>query len=272
MPLKEKEFCYFIDDYKKRVSKDGIEFLEVFLSNYHSKRKVYLWKNINEFLEQAEEFNIIVCSTRLVKERNKIYHIVDFEFREFLLTSLEHLYGLENWDLESSLMEMLYFDITDEFLLNILKAIFNDRKTMEKFFRYPASINNHHAHPMGLIEHTIKAMKLAEHELIFKNKTNLSDIDKEIIIMALFLHDFGKVINYKGTANNFGHNIGHYYIHHADLSFSYFRNKVLNMPQRAEDWEKCSRLPDVFYTTIKTADKATERIFISWFKNTIREV
>ncbi len=67
------------------------------------------------------------------KERNKIYHIVDFEFREFLLTSLEHLYGLENWDLESSLMEMLYFDITDEFLLNILKAIFNDRKTMENF-------------------------------------------------------------------------------------------------------------------------------------------
>ncbi len=78
-------------------------------------------------------------------------------------------------------------------------------------------------------------MRLAEHGLIFKNKTKLSDIDKEIIIMALFLHDFGKVINYKGTVNNFGYNIGPYYIHHADLSFSYFRNKVLNMPQRAED-------------------------------------
>ncbi|MEC9491698.1 hypothetical protein [Flexistipes sp.] len=242
MPNKGKEMFYFIDQHERRTSKDGIEFLEVYLSNYYEKRKVYLWESIDEFEEKAKEQDIILCNIQLKKEKNKIYHIVDYEFREFLVISLDHLYGLRDYDLGNCLLEMLYHDITDEFLLDILRVTFKDRKVLEKFFQCPASLYNHHNYPMGLVEHTVKAMRLAEDDLIFRRNWDLCEMDNEIILMSIFFHDLGKVVNYKVGKKSYNYNMSQYYLHHADLSYYYLLKKGLGVRKNSGDRQKLYKM------------------------------
>jgi len=230
-----KEAFYFIDNYKRRVSKDNVEFLEVLLSNYYEKRKVYLWKSIDEFEEKAKEQDIVVCTIQLKKKKNKIYQIVDYEFREFLVMSLNHLFGLQDYEIGDCLLEMLYNDITDKFLLDILRIVFKDRGVLEKFFQCPASLYNHHNYPRGLVEHTVKAMRLAEDDLLFQNNWNMCKLDKEIILLSIFFHDIGKIVNYKIDRDRFSYNRSHGYLHHADLSYYYIFNKGLEVVKSHKD-------------------------------------
>lgn len=63
----------------------------------------------------------------------------------------------------------------------------NDRALMEAFRRAPAAMTLHHAYLGGLLEHTASLMRLAGEVLPLYPKIN-----RDIVLMGLFLHDLGK--------------------------------------------------------------------------------
>jgi 3'-5' exoribonuclease len=67
-------------------------------------------------------------------------------------------------------------------------AYLDDAELMEDFRVAPAAMQIHHAWIGGLLEHTLQLMKLADGML-----QNYPRLNRDIILIALFIHDLGKV-------------------------------------------------------------------------------
>ncbi len=69
----------------------------------------------------------------------------------------------------------------------LARVYLDDEHLMEAFRRSPAAQNLHHAFLGGLLEHTLQLLKLADRVLPLYPKLN-----RDIVLMGLFLHDLGK--------------------------------------------------------------------------------
>ena len=69
----------------------------------------------------------------------------------------------------------------------LAEAYLSDEDLMAGFRRCPAAVSVHHAYIGGLLEHTLQVLKLAVAML-----PHYPDLNRDIVIMGLFLHDLGK--------------------------------------------------------------------------------
>jgi len=67
-------------------------------------------------------------------------------------------------------------------------AYLDDAEMMDKFRVAPAAMMIHHAWIGGLLEHTLQLMKLADAML-----SRYPRLNRDIILLALFIHDLGKI-------------------------------------------------------------------------------
>ncbi|MBI1368129.1 MAG: HD domain-containing protein [Planctomycetes bacterium] len=74
-----------------------------------------------------------------------------------------------------------------EALKALARTYLNDKPLMERFRQAPAAMQLHHAYLGGLLEHTLALMKLADAVMPLYPKLN-----RDIVMMGLFLHDLGK--------------------------------------------------------------------------------
>jgi 3'-5' exoribonuclease len=63
-----------------------------------------------------------------------------------------------------------------------------DEPLMADFTRAPAGIKHHHAYPGGLLEHVVNLMEVA-----LRVSPCYPQIDRNLLLMGVFLHDLGKV-------------------------------------------------------------------------------
>jgi 3'-5' exoribonuclease len=72
-------------------------------------------------------------------------------------------------------------------ILALVEAYASDDELMSNFRRAPAAMVLHHAYLGGLLEHTLNLITLAEAIL-----PNYPLVNRDIVLMGLFLHDLGK--------------------------------------------------------------------------------
>lgn len=72
-------------------------------------------------------------------------------------------------------------------MLALAEAYVTDEELMSKFRTAPAAMSLHHAWIGGLLEHTLQLLKLAEKMLPLYPQLN-----RDVVLMGLFLHDLGK--------------------------------------------------------------------------------
>jgi 3'-5' exoribonuclease len=85
-----------------------------------------------------------------------------------------------------------------------------DDELMAGFRRAPAATSLHHAYIGGLLEHTLQLMKLADAMLPL-----YPDLNRDLVLMGLFLHDLGKTVelswekgfDYTAEGNLIGHSV-----------------------------------------------------------------
>jgi 3'-5' exoribonuclease len=89
-------------------------------------------------------------------------------------------------------------------------AYLGDDTLMTAFRRCPAATSLHHAYIGGLLEHTLQLMKLADVMLPL-----YPDLNRDLVLMGLFLHDLGKTVelswekgfDYTTEGNLVGHTV-----------------------------------------------------------------
>lgn len=97
-------------------------------------------------------------------------------------------------------------NIKDKDIKAVIDELYKNNK--EKILTYPAASNNHHAFASGLLYHTVSMLDVASFLIKHYN-----DVDSDIVLASVFLHDLGKVKELSGllpieyTAE--GHLLGH---------------------------------------------------------------
>jgi 3'-5' exoribonuclease len=78
--------------------------------------------------------------------------------------------------------------MTDPHLRSLAECYFIDHAFLNDFTRCPAGIKVHHAYIGGLLEHVVCMLEIAEKILPL-----YPDVNRDLVIMGVFLHDTGKI-------------------------------------------------------------------------------
>lgn len=98
--------------------------------------------------------------------------------------------------------------VDDPKMRALADAYLGDDALMKRFRQAPAAMSLHHAFIGGLLEHTLQLLKLADMVL-----PNYPTLNRDMVLMGLFLHDLGKCyelqwergFDYTLTGNLIGH-------------------------------------------------------------------
>lgn len=82
-------------------------------------------------------------------------------------------------------------DIKDKEIHRLVSELIT--RHYDKFVLYPAASRNHHEYVSGLLEHTLSMANLAK-----MVASNYEDIDTDLLIAGVLLHDVGKTIELSG--------------------------------------------------------------------------
>lgn len=110
-------------------------------------------------------------------------------------------------EMQSRLKEILA-KIQDKDLAALISAFLDDAELMKKFSIAPAAMGMHHAWIGGLLEHTLSLLELA---LLICPR--YPDIDQDLVLAGLFLHDIAKTAELSYTCGfdytDVGRLVGH---------------------------------------------------------------
>jgi 3'-5' exoribonuclease len=81
--------------------------------------------------------------------------------------------------------------LDDPAMRGLAEAYLDDEPLMLAFQEAPAGISMHHACIGGLLEHTLQVMRLANAVIATYASTSIM-IDRDVVVLAAFLHDLGK--------------------------------------------------------------------------------
>jgi 3'-5' exoribonuclease len=98
--------------------------------------------------------------------------------------------------------------LSNHHLRALAECFLMDEEFMRDFSQAPAGIRNHHAYLGGLIEHVVSLMEVAD-----RIAPLYPDLDRDLLLMGVFLHDIGKVreLSYRRVFNytDEGQLVGH---------------------------------------------------------------
>jgi len=86
-------------------------------------------------------------------------------------------------------MRQILSNVRDKQLRAIIDEFLNDAEIMKKFIMAPAAMGMHHAWIGGLLEHTVSVLELA-----MVVCPRYVDIDQDLVLAGLFLHDIAKTV------------------------------------------------------------------------------
>lgn len=118
----------------------------------------------------------------------------------------------------------------DEHLRALLAAFFDDRDFKDAFCKSAAARNVHHVYLGGLLEHTVKVVKLARFaaEEIYKD-----EVDPDLVVAGAILHDVGKVRELDSSAE-IGYTSEGYLVGHIALGSFMLRERAATLPDFPE--------------------------------------
>jgi 3'-5' exoribonuclease len=149
----------------------------------------------------------------------------NIDISEFIRVSSRNLLEME------SEFKQFLDSITNKYLRKLLDIIFT-KENWEKYSRIPAGISWHHAYLHGLLEHTLEIAKICDLMSKFHQ-----EINRDLLISAALLHDFGKIEEIQGNIDfsysDKGKLVGHIVL--VSLIISENIKKIDNFPSELEN-------------------------------------
>lgn len=177
------------------VSKSGKPYINLALQDKSGQIDGKVWENVSEISSNFEKDDIVNLKTRVIKYQGKsqlniqfITKISDDEINisDFLPSTRENI------DLMVEDLKKILFAIKDRFLRELTLSFLQDSDFMVNFKQAPGATVIHHAFLGGLLEHTLSVIKLAS--LICQH---YPFVNRDMIITSSFLHDIGKIREYR---------------------------------------------------------------------------
>lgn len=152
-----------------------------------------IWNNAQSISKQFKEGDVIKVKATVGKYRDnfqltinnlRVMNPDEYDLSEYMTTTPK--------DRDILAKELFDFidNITDKKIVELLKAIFEDKEFFSQFLQSPAAKSWHHNYIGGLIEHTMAVTKLCNFA------SQQYPVNKDLLIGGALLHDIGKVFEY----------------------------------------------------------------------------
>jgi 3'-5' exoribonuclease len=194
-----------------RTTSSGSLYIHVVLADGSGQLLGRMWQATQGIYDSIPEGGLLHFRGRVENYKGNRQFIIDglravepgtFDPSEFLPRTRHDVDALWN-----QIKETLRSIKSRELLLLVGKFV-NDAKFASDFKRAPAAVQMHHAYVGGLVEHTSNLLRLAEVVCPLYPQVN-----RDLVLAGIFLHDAGKVAELKYETNfeysNEGQLLGH---------------------------------------------------------------
>lgn len=174
--------------------RDGGQFLTLELKDKTGTINAIIWERIEDALACVETGGFYHVQGR----------VGDYQGNPQLTISLiwpadkselsrEDFLTASRYDPKEMLAELRSYitEVKNPHLLRVLTAFFDDAQFIERFSTAPAGAQVHHDYLSGLLEHTLFMCRLARAVAV-----TYPEIDRDLLMTGVILHDVGKVKEY----------------------------------------------------------------------------
>ena len=173
-----------------RSTTNGSLYIHAVLSDKTGQIPARMWQASEDLYKELEQQGFVRVRGRTENYKGSLQFIIE-GIRPVSSdeVNVEDFLPHTERDIEEMFERMLEIlrKIKNRNLLFLLKEFLDDKELMEKFKRAPAAVNMHHSYLGGLLEHTLNLLELA----LFVG-TRYSQINPDLLLAGVFLHDIGK--------------------------------------------------------------------------------
>jgi len=178
-------------DKQLRVNRQGGKYLLLKLADRSGTISAMVWNADERMFESFHRGDYIFCRGRTQLHNGNLQIIVTEMNRispdEIDLSEFDRFDSKLADELTGRLAELLT-GLHDVHLRSLAKAFLDDADLMGKLQIAAAAINNHHAYPGGLLQHTVDLIEIAQ-----VVGPRYQGLDVELLMFGAFLHDLGKI-------------------------------------------------------------------------------
>ena len=184
---------YLVKVKKTGQTKNGDPFISITLSDRTGDVESRVWENALELSSLFNEGDVLEVEGHATSYKNRIQlvlsslKVADEEDPVIYLESTPS----DIAEMMGSLRKIIA-KIKDSHLKTLSNRFLSDRNIMELFQRAPASKNFHHNYIGGLLEHTLFVCQMS-----LRVTEQYPNLDKDLMITGAFLHDIGKVREFR---------------------------------------------------------------------------
>jgi len=221
---------FYVDLKREKDSKTGEKYVVFTLKDRTGTILAYLWENLAKSKDIKKGMFVWVKGT--VDEYDGRIRIVLSEIERYLeKPAPEDFLSSTKHDVEEMFKELKSYmeKVKNPYLKKLLTDIFDDEEIRERFKKAPSGVKAHHAYLGGLLEHTLSLLRLAQG---FKEK--YPEIDEELLITGIILHDIGKIEEYE-YEKVIEYSVKGRLLGHIVLGYELVREKIKNISGFPED-------------------------------------
>jgi 3'-5' exoribonuclease len=233
---KLKDEVFVVKNFSKKTTKTGQSYWDLKLIDKTGELGAKVWNNAIPYCDDKINSDSVVMLNGSIEEGmngkgmqlfvSKMNIAESFDKADFIQASEEGTEVL--WKRIDKYIE----NIKDENLKKLLDLIFADKELLELFKTAPAAEKAHHNFISGLMRHNLEMLAAAEGIIPF-----YPEIDRDLVIAGIILHDIGKVyelaVDVNITRTNSGHFLGHIY-QGAEMVSSFIK-EITDFPEETKN-------------------------------------
>lgn len=178
-------------DKQLRVNRQGGKYILLRLADRTGVIAGMLWNADEKLFDSFDRGDFVFCHGRTQVHNGALQIIVTQVERmdpsEVDAADFDQFDEARSDRLQARLVELLG-QLQNVHLRRLGEAFLADPDLIGRLKSAPAAVNNHHAYPGGLLQHTVDLMELAR--LV---APRYEGIDDELLVFGAFLHDLGKI-------------------------------------------------------------------------------
>lgn len=213
------EGTYLVKYKALQVGRTGKSYLNIVLMDRTGELEARIWDGADQAAGLFEKDDFVAVRAKAQDFQGRIQLNVfeirrvaeqDVELADYLPATsknIETMYGE---------VRAIILDMKDIYLRSLLLAFVDDPGLDWRIKRAPAAKAMHHPFVGGLLEHTLSAMKLMKLVAGHYQREGYDDINEDLLITGIFLHDIGKIFELSYTRSfdysDAGKLVGHFII------------------------------------------------------------
>lgn len=190
-PGKNVDDVFLLAEKRLAQKKDGNKYLNVTLADKTGRIKGVIWDNVEQILSETANTDFVNIKAGVNEYQGKLQLVIKkMTPAEVKPDAMSDFLPSTTRDVERMFEHLvsLTLKMKQKHLKRLLTLFWNDQDFVVKFKSAPAAKKMHHAYIGGLLEHTLSMALLAG-----KIGGHYRDINQELLLTGVILHDIGKV-------------------------------------------------------------------------------